>query len=111
MVTTVKLSMVWAHTLRTIRSRLYWRVLCRTGVQGEECGQTIQRNVSEFFYCGRTAPSDDLDGPHCVNMRSHERTALLMESGTLSLKELRDDYGMVGDLIVSFLCIMIQTLI
>ena len=47
------------------------------------------------------APPDDLDtdGPLKV-LRSHNHTHKLLESGTFSLKELWDDYGIVGDLVV-----------
>ncbi len=47
------------------------------------------------------APPDDLDtdGPLQVP-RSHNHTHTLLDSGAFSLKELWDDYGIVGDLVV-----------
>jgi hypothetical protein len=47
-----------------------------------------------------TAPHHDLEGelggPH-----SHLLTEMLMSSGTFTLRELWDDYGIVGDVLVS----------
>lgn len=53
-------------------------------------------------WCPRcTAPSTDLDGDAGCP-RSHIHTDTLL-SGELELKELWDDYGIVGDLLVCFL--------
>lgn len=52
--------------------------------------------------CRCTAPSDDLDADalqYHHGLRSHDHTDKLSEA--FSLRELWDDFGIVGDLIVS----------
>ena len=46
-----------------------------------------------------TADADNLDAP--AGQRSHEHTDTLLEA--LTLKELWDEYGIVGDLLVGIL--------
>ena len=47
-----------------------------------------------------TAPQHDLEGV-LKGPRSHLHTETLMHSGTITLRELWDDYGIVGDILVS----------
>ena len=47
-----------------------------------------------------TSAPDDLDGNLGV-LRSHIHMDTLLRSGSIELKELWDDYGIVGDLLVS----------
>ena len=47
-----------------------------------------------------TAPHEDLDGD-VGGPRSHAHTDMLLSSGTVTLRELWDGYGIVGDLLVS----------
>jgi hypothetical protein len=48
-----------------------------------------------------TATPDNLDGTTGVIPRTHAHTNVLVNSGGVELRELWDDYGIVGDLIVS----------
>lgn len=47
-----------------------------------------------------TAPHDDLDGD-IGGPRSHAHTDALLSSGTITLQEAWDSYGIVGELLVS----------
>ena len=47
-----------------------------------------------------TAPHHDLEG-ELGGPRSHLHTETLMSSGTITLRELWDDYGIVGDILVT----------
>jgi hypothetical protein len=47
-----------------------------------------------------TAPPEDLDGG-VGGPRSHVHTDTLLCTGTIALRELWDNYGIVGDLLVS----------
>jgi hypothetical protein len=49
-----------------------------------------------------TAAPDTLDGTTGVIPRTHAHTNVLVNGGGVELRELWDDYGIVGDLIVSF---------
>lgn len=53
---------------------------------------------SSFLRC--TAPPNDLDGD-LTGQRSHVHTDTLLHSGEITLQELWDDYGIVGELLVS----------
>ncbi|KAJ3513244.1 hypothetical protein NLJ89_g3056 [Agrocybe chaxingu] len=51
-------------------------------------------------WCPRcTAPSDDLDSTNLGGPRAHIHTDTLLSSGMITLQELWDDYGIVGDLL------------
>ena len=93
-------------TLPTIQSRLSLHALSRIGAQ---CLFTIAFKVvgDPLLICSRcTSSPDNLDSGDGLHSRIH--TDVLLESGAISLKELWDDYGIVGDLIVSFLFVYLM---
>lgn len=67
------------------------------------CHDIALTNVMDLFSC--TARVDDLDNTQGtdVTRRCHEHTDALLEAFTL--KELWDDYGIVGDVVVSTCCL------
>jgi hypothetical protein len=89
--------MDWGHTLPITPSKLCLHALCKDGAHGAfrhifiiYCNTFIIRNRC-------TARPEDLDGEG--GRRSHEHTDALLD--LLDLKMLWDDYGIVGDIIVS----------
>jgi len=65
---------------------------------GYNCVQVIGDSLLISSRC--TSYPDNLDSGDGLRSRIH--TDVLLESGAISLKELWDDYGIVGDLIASF---------
>ena len=101
----VMLSMVWALTLQTIQNRLSWPVLFRDGVLSEFFLMNILCNgdilANDHSSC--TAHADNLAnvGGLDITWQCHEHTNALLEAFTS--KEVQDDYGIVGDILVSLL--------
>lgn len=89
--------MVLDLILPIIRSKLSLLALSRTGARSSF--QFILINVS-LILSRCTASPDNLDGEGGLRSRVH--TDVLLESAAIDLKELWDDYGIVGDLIVRF---------
>ena len=92
-------SMGLVHILQTTQSKHYSHVLYRIGAR------SMLPFYSTALYSSDTqprciAPPNDLDrgdgGPH-----SHMHTDTLLRTGTITLRELWDSYGIVGDLLVS----------
>ena len=88
--------MDWDHILLIIPNKLFLPVLSRVGVQ------SVYYSIFLLFVlisvrC--TANADNLDAP--AGQQSHEQTDTLLEA--LTLKELWDKYGIVGDLLVGVL--------
>ena len=75
------------------------------------CPKSVYNRVQvvgdPLLICSRcTSSPDNLDSGDGLRSRIH--TDVLLESGAISLKELWDDYGIVGDLIVSFLFVYLM---
>ena len=98
MTTFAELSMGLAHTLVTIPNRWNLPVLFRAGAQSKYlviCTSYVQCLP---FSCRCTAPVDNLDGgwhPPC----SKEHTEII--SAKFELGQLWDEYGLIGDIVVS----------
>ena len=88
--------MDWDHILQTILNKPFLHVLSRVGVQSAFFLSffIILSVLIGFRY---TTHADNLDTP--AGQQLHEHTDTLLEAFTL--KELWDEYGIVGDLLVS----------
>jgi hypothetical protein len=93
--------MGWDPISQTTLSRFFWVVLSKTGVLGMNPSLLIQLNnihpLSVFNSC--TAHHSNLDGEAGPRSKEHRQQAI----DCLGLGELWDDYGIVGDIIVSLL--------
>lgn len=85
------------HTLRTTKNKSYCRALCVTGARSEYplCHISISINHPHVFRC--MARNKDLDADALYRCREH--TNMLVEDIDLGI--LWDEYGIVGDLVVS----------
>ncbi len=82
------------------QSKRSLHALCKTGARGQYHLLSItlsHANIPVQHRC--TAPHDDLDGD-IGGPCSHVHTDLLVRSGVITLRELWDDYGIVGELLV-----------
>src|SRR5713101_4759458 len=97
MVISERSSMGLAHISQTIPNRHCWPASCKAGAQGmisyHKIRDTLLTNV---FRC--TAPATDLDSKRCMR-RFQAHTEFLAES--FELGALWDEYGLVGDVVVS----------
>ena len=96
--TFAELSMGLAHTLATIPNRQHSPVLFRTGAQSKYLVVCTSYVWCLPFSHRCTAPADDLDGGRHPP-RSKEHTEII--SAEFKLGQLWDNYGLVGDIIVS----------
>ena len=87
------------HILLITRSSVSSPVLFKVGVQGNEKWFVSNENMcSPFVFSRCTAPSRDLDGHRCLH-RSRAHTDMLVRE--FELGTLWDEYGIIGDIIVS----------
>jgi hypothetical protein len=87
-----------AHISQTIPNRHCWPASCKAGAQSTSSYYSHETLLTNFFRC--TAPAADLDSKRHVR-RSQAHTELLVEGFELSV--LWDEYGLVGDVVVSIL--------
>ena len=88
-----------AHISQTIPNRHCCPASCKAGAQGmTSYHKTRDTPLTKIFRC--TAPATDLDSKWCV-CRSQAHTHLLVEG--FDLGDLWDEYGLVGDVVVSVL--------
>jgi len=92
-------SMVSDHILPITQSKLSLPASYKTGAQSLVFFLSQSARLNHSFPLRCTAPHNDLDGG-VGGPRSHVHTSTLLSSGTITLQELWDDYGIVGDLLV-----------
>jgi len=97
-----RLSMGLAHILQTIPNRPYWPASCKAGMLSMSTYHKMwDILLTNIFRC--TAPATDLDSHWHVH-HSQAHTELLVE--TFELSVLWDEYGLIGDVVVSILPFM-----
>jgi hypothetical protein len=89
--------MDWDLTLQTIPNKPSWPVLYKVGVRSKFPFYFSFLIMNDFTRC--TASAKDLDGSKFATPRCRELTDTLVEE--LELGMLWDEYGLVGDIIVS----------